>query len=105
MGENIADNGGVKTSYLAYQNYVKHNGRDQFLPGLQNFNAAQMFWITYAQTWCSVSRPEFNHHMILTNPHAPGEFRVLGVIENSPYFHHDFGCTNQKPQHERCEMW
>lgn len=56
QGENIADNGGIKEAYLAYKKFVQDNGVEKKLPGL-NFTANQLFWISAAQTWCSVYRP------------------------------------------------
>lgn len=48
QGENIADNGGIKEAYLAYQ---KH-GKKVRLPGL-DYSTDQLFWISAAQTWCA----------------------------------------------------
>lgn len=60
QGENIADNGGVITAYRAYQKWSKDNGPEQPLSGL-NFTVNQLFWLSLAQSWCSVFRPgEFN---------------------------------------------
>lgn len=55
QGENIADNGGIKESYIAYNEWASTNGMEQQLPGL-NYSPQQMFWISAAQTWCSVYR-------------------------------------------------
>lgn len=56
QGENIADNGGLKQAYHAYQKWVQKHGDERVLPGL-NYTANQLFWISAAQTWCSVYRP------------------------------------------------
>lgn len=48
--------GGIKEAYLAYKKFVKQNGHEQKLPGL-NYTTDQLFWISAAQTWCSVYRP------------------------------------------------
>ena len=48
LGENMADNGGVKQSYIAYQNWIDRNGEEEPLPGL-NLSNEQAFFISYAQ--------------------------------------------------------
>ena len=56
QGENIADNGGIKEAYLAYKKLVLENGDEPRLPGL-DYSPEQLFWLSAAQTWCSVYRP------------------------------------------------
>ncbi|CAF3903604.1 unnamed protein product, partial [Rotaria sp. Silwood1] len=48
--ENIADNGGIKISYLAYQKHKQftlNSNNDLRLPGL-NYNNNQLFFIAFA---------------------------------------------------------
>ena len=56
QGENIADNGGFKEAYYAYKKWTEKYGSERKLPGL-NYTPEQMFWISIAHNWCSVSRP------------------------------------------------
>lgn len=51
LGENIADNGGIRQAYKAYFNNrnVFNAGRNLTLPGLENFSEEQLFFISFAQ--------------------------------------------------------
>ena len=106
QGENIADNGGLKEAYLAYQKYIATNGPEEPLPGL-NYNTNQLFWISSAQSWCAVFRPEEMKKRILTGVHSPNQFRVLGTLTNMKQFSDDFQCTTGTAMNpaDKCEVW
>ncbi len=53
--EDVADNGGVKLAYNAYKKWIKENGAEKELIGLP-FNPNQLFWMSFAQSYCSVER-------------------------------------------------
>ncbi|KAK9722859.1 Peptidase family M13 [Popillia japonica] len=74
QGENIADNGGLKEAYHAYNSWTKRHGPERKLPGL-NYTPNQMFWISAANVWCSKYRPETLKMRVLTGYHSPGNFR------------------------------
>lgn len=62
QGENIADNGGIKESYLAYRKWAQKNSLEPQLPGL-DFRPEPMFWVSAAQTWCFKQRKgKFNKY-------------------------------------------
>uniref|UniRef100_A0A7G3AIY0 Putative m13 family peptidase n=1 Tax=Lutzomyia longipalpis TaxID=7200 RepID=A0A7G3AIY0_LUTLO len=105
QGENIADNGGIKESYLAYHKWVEQNGPELKLPGL-DYTPEQMFWISAAQTWCSVYRPESMKMRITTGVHSPAQFRVLGPLSNMRDFAKDFNCPDGSPMNptHKCEL-
>uniref|UniRef100_A0A4Y0BJM9 Neprilysin, neutral endopeptidase 2 n=1 Tax=Anopheles funestus TaxID=62324 RepID=A0A4Y0BJM9_ANOFN len=106
QGENIADNGGVKEAYYAYRKWAEKHGPEPRLPGL-NLSPEQMFWLSAAQTWCSVFRPEAMKLRIITGFHSPGQFRVLGPLSNMHEFAKDFNCpagSPMNPEH-KCEVW
>uniref|UniRef100_A0A8V0ZHS1 Endothelin-converting enzyme 1 n=1 Tax=Gallus gallus TaxID=9031 RepID=A0A8V0ZHS1_CHICK len=48
LGENIADNGGLKAAYRAYQNWLRKNGEEETLPTLGLTNH-QLFFVGFAQ--------------------------------------------------------
>ncbi|PKU31691.1 neprilysin [Limosa lapponica baueri] len=76
LGENIADNGGVRQAYKAYENFVKKHGKEKLLPGLE-MNHKQLFFLNFAQVWCGTYRPEYAVNSIKTDVHSPGKFRPI----------------------------
>ncbi|CAL8117982.1 unnamed protein product [Orchesella dallaii] len=92
LGENIADNGGLRESYRAYQKYVEDNGEEGRLPGLEHLSPNQLFFIGYANIWCESMTPEELVSQLLTDPHSPAEFRVKGPVRNSADFAEAFSC-------------
>nr|XP_035945490.1 membrane metallo-endopeptidase-like 1 isoform X6 [Halichoerus grypus] len=106
LGENIADNGGVRQAYKAYLKWMAEGGKDQQLPGLE-LSYDQLFFINYAQVWCGSYRPEFAIQSIKTDVHSPLKYRVLGSLQNLGAFADAFHCaegTHMHP-HERCRVW
>ncbi|XP_054839274.1 neprilysin isoform X2 [Eublepharis macularius] len=106
LGENIADNGGIRQAYRAYESLVKKNGEEKLLPGL-DFNHRQLFFLNFAQVWCGTFRPEYAVNAIKTDSHSPGNFRVLGTLQNTPEFSEAFQCTNtdyMDPM-KKCRVW
>ncbi|XP_050787171.1 endothelin-converting enzyme 1 isoform X1 [Gopherus flavomarginatus] len=106
LGENIADNGGLKAAYRAYQNWVKKNGNEEALPTLGLSNN-QLFFVGFAQVWCSVRTPESSHEGLITDPHSPSRFRVIGTVSNSKEFSEHFHCPPGSPMNpqKKCEVW
>lgn len=102
--QNIADSGSVKEAYYAYNNWVQRNGVESLLPGLK-YNQKQLFWISFAQTWCSASQENFNVEVFFTDP--SDEFRVMGVLRNMPEFASDFSCPVESKMNpmKKCSIW
>merc|ERR1719150_456641 len=107
QGENIADNGGIKEAYNAYQSWMKRNEQEPRLPGFAEYSPEQMFWISAGNTWCSKYRPLALERRIRTGAHSPGPFRVKGPFSNSPDFSRDFHCPLGSPMNpvNKCEVW
>ncbi|CAG2189549.1 MMEL1 [Mytilus edulis] len=75
LGENIADNGGIKQSFRGYQKWLKHNGgEEKLLPGV-NLTNNQLFFIAFAQIRCTNMRKKDAIGSILTAVHSPARFR------------------------------
>jgi endothelin-converting enzyme/putative endopeptidase len=104
LGENIADLGGLKLSYAAFQRAEKEHPAT---PTLGGFTPDQQFFIGYAQAWCSNYRPEALRLLVATNPHSPPKFRVDGPLSNLPAFASAFQCKEGSPmvRAQRCEIW
>lgn len=106
QGENIADNGGIKAMYAAYQTFVRSNGNEPILPGM-SYTPNQLFWIAAAQTWCTATRSDFDIDLYTTNEHAPFDYRIIGSFSNVASFSNDFNCpagSKMNPA-KKCEIW
>jgi putative endopeptidase len=104
LGENIADLGGLKSSYNAFKAYEAANPAPAAVPGLTD---DQLLFVSFAQGWCSVSSPEYEKMLVLSNPHSPPKFRVNGPVANLPEFHEAFSCPVGAPLHPEkfCTIW
>lgn len=107
LGENIADNGGLKESFRAYRAWVKKNGKEeQKLPGL-DFSPDQLFFLNAAHVWCGVLRPKEAIRRILTDPHSNMKYRVIGSMQYNEDFARTFNCPKgsfMNPE-KRCKIW
>lgn len=103
LGENVSDNGGVRLAYLALQNRL----REKPQPAIDGFTPEQRFFLGYAQIWCQNVSPERARQLAIVDPHSPGEFRVNGVVVNSPDFSKAFGCKQGQPMvaENACRVW
>uniref|UniRef100_A0A669AV32 Neprilysin n=1 Tax=Oreochromis niloticus TaxID=8128 RepID=A0A669AV32_ORENI len=103
LGENIADNGGIRQ---AYKNYVKQHGEEPPLPGI-DLSHDQLFFLNFAQVWCGTHRPEQAVNSIKVDVHSPGKFRVLGSLQNFPEFAKAFNCNKSSYMvpDNICRVW
>lgn len=104
LGENIADIGGLKMSYLAYQDWKEENGAEPEFAGL---TGDQLVFVAFAQGWCTIAKPEIEEQRVKTDPHSPPRFRVNGTVMNTPQFAEAFGCEKGSPMapEDYCEVW
>ena len=75
LNENIADVAGLGATYEAYK--ASLNGKPA--PVINGLTGDQRFFIAYAQAWSVKSRPETLRRIVLTNEHAPEQFRAQTV--------------------------
>ncbi|GLD75028.1 neprilysin isoform X1, partial [Lates japonicus] len=106
LGENIADNGGIRQAYQAYKNYVNEHGEEPPLPGIE-LSHDQLFFLNFAQVWCGTHRPEQAVNSIKVDVHSPGKFRVLGSLQNFPEFAKAFNCNKSSYMvpDNICRVW
>lgn len=109
VGENIADNGGLRLAYDAYMHWRENgdtNLDDPLLPSL-NYTRDQLFFIGFAQLWCSVSTPEYMKKTVMVSVHSPSKIRVLGTASNSREFANAFQCPVGSPMNpeKKCSVW
>ncbi|XP_062400356.1 membrane metallo-endopeptidase-like 1 isoform X2 [Sardina pilchardus] len=106
LGENIADNGGIRQAYKAYLKWVEKEGEEPRLPGL-DLDHKQLFFLNFAQVWCGAYRPEFASQSIKTDSHSPLEYRVLGSLQNFEAFSEAFQCKRGAPMNPevKCRVW
>jgi putative endopeptidase len=90
MGENIADLGGALVALDAYQNSLG----DKPAPLIDGLNGDQRFFLSYAQSWRHKSTDDSIRQQIVSNPHAPVNYRVNGVVRNMDAWYRAF---NVKP--------
>ena len=105
LGENGADNAGIRLAYMALLGGIENGTVDK--DKLDGYTPQQRFFLGFAQIWCQNQRPESLRMRARTDPHSPGEFRVIGVVENSPEFATAFGCSAGQPMvaANGCRVW
>ena len=54
---------------------MKDNGEEKILPG-HDYTPKQLFWISYAHSWCSKYRDEALRDQITTGVHSPASTLV-----------------------------
>ncbi|RHY71797.1 hypothetical protein DYB34_012962, partial [Aphanomyces astaci] len=80
LDENIADNGGLKTSFRAYHEYLK-----KFPSQYTEETGDKLFYLSFAQSWCS-KYTDTSLSESLKREHPPGRFRVTGTLQNDAEF-------------------
>jgi predicted metalloendopeptidase len=110
LGENLADNGGVRAALMAMRKSLEQNPEENLaLPQLDHLSPEQLFFINFGRIWCSSMRPEMAVQRVRNDVHSPSHVRVNAAVQNSPEFAEAFKCAAQEPKAmdpaEKCQIW
>jgi putative endopeptidase len=104
-GENIADIGGVKLGYAALQAWEREHPEERRT--VKGFSDEQLYFLAYAQGWCSKETPQILEVRARSNPHSPAKWRVNGPMADAPAFAQAFRCAPGTPMNPGnvCSVW
>ena len=86
LGEDIADYCGVTVALNSLIIYLtEHN--------LNVKEGMDLFFKSYATIWRNNIRPDALKNRLVTDPHAPGYYRVNGILPNIPQFYELYNVT------------
>ena len=86
LSENIADVAGLSVAHDAWR--LTLNGKPG--PTIQGFNAEQLFFLSFAQSWRQKIREEALRERLVTDGHAPDEYRA-DTVRNLDTWYDAFG--------------
>jgi endothelin-converting enzyme/putative endopeptidase len=82
LAENIADVAGISAAYDGYR--ASLSGQDA--PKQDGFSGDQQFFIAFGQNWGSKTREAALRQQVMTDPHAPAEYRAATVRNTDPWY-------------------
>jgi putative endopeptidase len=104
LAEDIADLAGISAAYDGY--HAALNGKTAAMQ--QGFNGDQQFFIAFGQNWGSKIREQALRQRVLTDPHAPGQYRAE-TVRNVDAWYRAFdvkpGETLYLAPNERVVIW
>jgi len=105
LGENTADNGGLRIAYMALMASLAQSGKQP--EKVDGFTPDQRMFLGWGQIWCQNQTDQMARLLALNNEHAPGNFRVNGVVQNMPEFQKAWGCKAGQPmvRANACHVW
>ncbi len=106
LGENIADQGGLRVAYTAYHNALGQGNEGEVIDG---FTPDQRFYLAYANVWAGNIREAEILKRTKTDPHSLGRWRVNASLRNIQPFFDAFdikeGDPMWRPVEERVVIW
>jgi endothelin-converting enzyme/putative endopeptidase len=105
LGENTADNGGLRIALRALHNVLKAQGKENEI--INGLTPDQRFFLAFAHGWCSTLTPQIVRLQVQSDPHSPSAFRVNGTVANMPEFREAFGCKAGQAmvRDPACAVW
>jgi putative endopeptidase len=106
LGENTADNGGLRIAYLALLDTLAAQGKS-ITDQIDGYTEAQRFFIGFGQVWCQNQTEQAARQAALTDPHSPGRWRTNGSVQNFEEFGKAFNCRKGQPMYpeKACRVW
>ncbi|NEX94514.1 M13-type metalloendopeptidase [Caulobacter sp. 17J65-9] len=105
MGENIGDLAGITLALDAY--HVSLNGAES--PVLDGITGDQRVFLGWAQVWRGKYRDDAMKQQVVSDPHSPPEFRVIGPMRNIDAWYDAFGVKEGEKYYvkpdERVRIW
>jgi putative endopeptidase len=105
QGENIADLGGVVMGYEAFKKTAQYKNNQK----ISNLSPDQRFFLAYGYAWMVNTKDEALASQIMTDVHAPAQFRINGPLSNIPEFYKAFnvkpGNKMYQPDSLRVVIW
>lgn len=111
LGENIADQGGLRVAYTAWQDSQKKKGVDIKSEDakIDGFDPTQVFYMNYANIWANNIREEEARRLTMIDPHSLCVNRVNVSLRNIQPFMEAFGIVEGdkmfRPESERIIIW
>ena len=111
LGENTADNGGIRIAYQALAEVLAKQGaaaEPGYVDGKRDgYTPQQRFFLAFGQLWCQNQTEQSARVLAKTDPHSTGEWRTKGTLENFDEFGKAFGCKVGQPMMptNSCRVW
>ena len=111
LGENIADQGGLRIGYTAFLNSQKRKGIDINSEAalIDGFTPTQAFYLNFANLWAQNIRTAEMRRLTVGDVHSLGENRVNVSLRNIAPFFDAFGIKEgdkmYRPASERVIIW
>ncbi|MCH5239810.1 MAG: M13 family metallopeptidase [Muribaculaceae bacterium] len=111
LGENIADQGGLRIAYTAFKDSQKKKGVDinSEEAKIDGFDPTQVFYMNFANLWGQNIRDEEIRRLTIGDVHSLGKNRVNVSLKNIQPFFEAFGITEGDamfiPESEQVIIW